>query len=204
VKDIADLYRLKKADLLGLEGFAEKKADNLISAISASKSQPLFRLITGLGIRGVGQVAAQDLADHFKNLEELGQARQAEIEAIEGFGPNIAESIVDWFDNEENQAVLKKIKASGLWPEAEQELQGPQPLVGLTFVITGTLPTLSRSEVKDLIETSGGKVTGSVSGNTNYLVLGTDPGSKFDQARKRSVPTLSEAELLALIKAKNA
>jgi len=203
VKDIADLYRLEKSDLLSLEGFAEKKAENLISAIQDSKTQPLFRLITGLGIRGVGQVAAQDLTEHFKDLDELSQATRDEIEAIEGFGPNIAESIVEWFNNEENQSVLEKLREQGVWPEAQQEEEGPQPLEGLTFVVTGSLPNLTRSEVKDLIEGHGGKVTGSVSGNTDYLVLGEDPGSKYDEAQKRNVPTLSESELREMIERKS-
>ena len=200
IEDLADLYTLEKSDVLDLEGFAEKKADNLINAIQDSKSQPLYRLITGLGIRGVGQVAAQDLADRYRDLDELDQASKDEIESIEGFGPNIAESIVAWFDNEENQDVLQKFKDNGIWPVEEQkEEQGPQPLEGLTFVVTGTLPNLTRSEAKDLIETNGGKVTGSVSGNTDYLVLGEDPGSKYDQAQKRGVPTLSEEKLKQLI-----
>lgn len=203
VKDIADLYRLEKSDLLSLEGFAEKKAENLISAIQDSKTQPLYRLITGLGIRGVGQVAAQDLTEHFKDLDELSQATRDEIEAIEGFGPNIAESIVEWFNNEENQSVLEKLREQGVWPEAQQEEEGPQPLEGLTFVVTGSLPNLTRSEVKDLIEGHGGKVTGSVSGNTDYLVLGEDPGSKYDEAQKRNVPTLSESELREMIERKS-
>ena len=200
IKDIADLYTLEKSQLLNLEGFGEKKADNLINAIQESKSQPLYRLITGLGIRGVGQVAAQDLTEHYKNLDELGDASKEALEAIEGFGPNIAESIVEWFENQENQEVLQKLKDNGVWPEAVQEEQErPQPLEGLTFVVTGTLPNLTRSEVKDLIETNGGKVTGSVSGNTDYLVLGEDPGSKYDQAQKRGVPTISEQELKDII-----
>ncbi|MDY6846389.1 MAG: NAD-dependent DNA ligase LigA [Chloroflexota bacterium] len=200
IKDIADLYTLKKSDLLKLEGFGEKKVDNVILAIQESKSQPLYRLIIGLGIRGVGEVAAQDLADRYKDLDELRHAKKEEIETIEGFGPNTAQSIVEWFENEENQGVLQKLKDYGVWPVVEAEEQtGPQPLEGLTFVVTGTLPTLTRSEVKDLIETHGGKVTGSVSGNTSYLLLGDDPGSKYDQARKRGVPTISEEDLKKLI-----
>jgi len=205
VHDIADLYRLDVPMLLDLEGFAQKKAENLVSAIQASKDQPLARLITGLGIHGVGEVAAQALAERYPNLDALSRATRAEFEAIEGFGPNIAESIVEWFKNDENQAVLKKLKSHGVWPTAEIEKNaGPQPLSGLTFVITGTLPTLSRTEAKNLIETHGGKVTGSVSGNTDYLVLGEDPGSKFDQAQKRGVPTLSEDELRQLIEDRSA
>ncbi len=200
IKDIADLYTLEKPDLLKLEGFGEKKADNLLAAIQESKSQPLNRLITGLGIRGVGEVAAQDLADRYKDLDELRKASKEDIETLEGFGPNIAESIVEWFENEENQHILQKLKEIGLWPIAEtEEKAGPKPLDGLTFVVTGTLPSLSRTEVKDLIESHGGKVTSSVSGNTSYLVLGEDPGSKYDQAQKRGVPIISEEELKTLI-----
>jgi DNA ligase (NAD+) len=201
VSDIADLYRLEKPDLLALEGFGEKKAENLINAIQDSKSQPLNRLITGLGVRGVGEVAAQDLADHFQDLDALSRASTADLEAIEGFGPNIAEAIVKWFNNEENQSVLKKLKANGVWPANEGGApSGRQPLAGLTFVVTGILPNLTRTEAKDLIESNGGKVTGSVSGNTDYLVLGENPGSKADQAQKRNVPTLSESDLRQMIK----
>ena len=201
IADLADLYRLDKDELLALEGFGEKKAENLISAIEESKNQPLYRLITGLGIRGVGSVAAQDLAERYHDLDELSRTAKDELEAIEGFGPNIAESIVAWFDNEENREVIQKLKENGVWPvEEPAQEQGPQPLDGLTFVVTGTLPALTRTEVKDLIEGNGGKVTGSVSGNTDYLVLGEDPGSKFEQAQKRNVPTLSEEELKQFIK----
>jgi DNA ligase (NAD+) len=200
IKDFADLYTLKKPDLLKLEGFGEKKADNLLAAIQESKAQPLYRLITGLGIRGVGEVAAQDLADRYKDLDVLKKASKTEIESLEGFGPNIAESVVEWFENEENQLILQKLKEIGLWPVAEKEEKaGPQPLEGLTFVLTGTLPSLSRTEVKDLIESHGGKVTGSISGNTSYLVLGEDPGSKYGQAQKRGVPIISEDDLKTLI-----
>jgi len=200
VHDIADLYRLEAPVLLAMEGFAVKKAENLVSAIQASKKQPLSRLIVGLGIHGVGEVAAQALAERYHDLGALSHTTRDEIESIEGFGPNIAESIVEWFNNEENQAILSKLKASGVWPMGQPQVKtGNQPLAGLTFVITGTLPALSRSEAKTLIESHGGKVTGSVSGSTDILLLGEDPGSKLDQARKRGVPTLSEDDLRQLI-----
>ncbi len=189
VKDLADLYHLNKASLMQLEGFGDKKADNLLAGIEASKSQPLARLIAGLGIRGVGEVAAQDLAEHFHDLDELSQATETELESIEGFGPNIAENIVEWFATPDNLEMLQKLNASGVWPvaEARQEL-GPQPLDGLSFVITGTLPTLSRSEAKSLIEDNGGKVTGSVSGSTNYLVLRDGPRFKVRPGAKTQRP----------------
>ncbi len=205
ITSIADLYQFNREDLLKLEGFGEKKVDNLLSAIEASKSQPLSRLITGLGIHGVGEAAAQALAECYHDLDALSKATRAEIETIEGFGPNIADSIVQWFGNEENQQVLKKLKANGVWPVAEApQTTGPQALDGLTFVITGTLPTLSRTEVKTLIESNGGKVTGSVSSSTSYLVLGEAPGSKYDQALKRNIPILSEEDLKQLIEARQA
>jgi len=203
VKDIADLYCLEKADVINLEGFAEKKAENLITAIQDSKNQPLSRLITGLGIRGVGEVAARDLSHHYKSLDELSNAGGTEIESIPGFGPNIAESIMDWFDNEDNQGVLQKLKANGIWPVMEKGEETPQSLAGLTFVVTGTLPTLSRSEAKALIESNGGKVTGSVSSRTSYLVVGENPGSKHEKALTLGVPILSEDNLKHLIDERN-
>jgi DNA ligase (NAD+) len=201
--NISDLYRLTKDQLLELEGFGEKKADNLLEAIEASKAQPLARVINALGIRGVGTVAAQDLARHYPDLGALSQATHEEIEAIEGFGPSIAENLIEWFASPDNQEMLSNLKASGVWPVADvNTASGPLPLDGLTFVITGTLPTLSRSDAKNLIEANGGKVTGSVSGKTSYLLLGENPGSKFDKAQKLKVPTLSEADLQQLIKEK--
>lgn len=205
VHDLADLYALNKDVLLKLEGFGDKKADNLLIAIDASKAQPLSRLITGLGIHGVGEVAAQDLARRYATLDELQQASQTELEAIPGFGPNMAESIVEWFENHDNLAMLAKLKRSGIWPiEEAQAPAGPQPLVGLTFVVTGTLPTLSRSAAKALIESHGGKVTGSVTGKTSFLVLGADPGSKYTEAQRRGTPILSEEGLYQLIEDRSA
>lgn len=201
IHDIADLYRINEQELLSLEGFGEKKAEKLLVSIENSKSQPLYRLITGLGIRGVGEVAAQDLTNQFRDLDELSQATRDEIEGIAGFGPNIAENLVEWFATPDNQRMLEKLKQYGVWPiEESRDESVPQPLGGLTFVITGTLPTLSRSDAKNLIESNGGKVTGSVSSNTDYLLLGEDPGSKLTEAQKRNVPTLSEEALQQLIK----
>jgi len=196
IKDAADIYSLRREDLLELEGFAEKKADNLLDSIEASKSQSLSRLIFALGIRGVGGVVATDLARHYRDLDELSKASVAELETIEGIGPNIAEAIVDWFDRPANQKVLKKLRAAGMWPQAEHRDEGaPQPLAGLTFVITGTLPNLSRQEAKEFIESRGGKVISSVSSKTDYLVAGESPGSKLDKAQELNVPILDEAAL---------
>lgn len=200
VKDVADLYTLTAADLLHLEGFAEKKAENLIEAIRVSKAQSLERLINALGIRGVGEVMATDLAGHYADMDELKSASEPELMEIEGVGPNIAAAIVDWFSRPANQLVLEKLRKSGVWPKAQkEESSGPKVLMGYTFVITGTLPTLSRDEAKTLIEKNGGKTTDSVSKNTSFLVLGENAGSKLEKARTLGVRELSEADLYQLI-----
>lgn len=201
VKDVADLYRLTKADVLQLEGFAEKKADNLIEGIQASKKQPLTRLIIGLGIRGVGEVAAADLANKFSDLAELSTAKSAQLQQMEGFGPNTALAIVDWFARPANQALIMKLKNLGVWPVADQNAPSSKRwyLDGKTFVITGTLPNLSREQCKELIEINGGKVTDSVSKKTDYLVVGENAGSKLDKAISLGVPQLDENGLRTLI-----
>jgi len=200
VKDVADLYTLKKKDLLTLDGFAEKKADNLLASIEASRNRSLAQLIYALGIRGVGEVVAADLASHFRDLDELARAKIADLEEIEGIGPNIAEAIVDWFSQSTNRAVLKKLKKAGMWPVASPSAvpKGPQPFAGLTFVVTGTLPTFSRKGAKEFIQKLGGKVTDSVSASTSYLVVGEEAGSKLDKAKELGVPALDEAALRAL------
>lgn len=201
VHDVADLYFLTKEQLLALEGFADKKAENLLTAIRASAGQPLNRLITALGIHGVGEVAAGDLARHFPDLESLARATADDLQAIEGFGPNTAAAIVDWFSRLANRALLEKLKTAGVWPVRPQTADDGQssavhrPLSGLTFVVTGTLPTLSREGVKEFIESHGGKVTDSVSKKTSYLVLGENPGSKHDKAVSLGVPIINEADL---------
>lgn len=202
VHDVADLYTLKKQDLLQLEGFAEKKAENLLSAIDVSRQRNLARLITALGIRGVGEVLAADLANHFSDLGQISHATAADLLEIEGVGPNISEAIVDWFARPANDHLLDKLKAAGVWPmEVSKERASSVPLYldGLTFVVTGTLPTLSREGVKEFIQAYGGKITDSVSKKTNYLVLGENPGSKADKARSLGIPILDEEGLRRLV-----
>ena len=201
VKDLADLYTLQKEELLKLEGFAEKKADNLLSAIQASRSQPLSRLINALGIRGVGEVMAADLARVYADLDLLSRATAEELQQIEGVGPNIAAAIVDWFGRPSNQALLEKLRRVDLWPTAQPAAAEftSQTLAGQTFVITGTLPNLTRDEAREFIESHGGKVTDSVSKKTSYLVLGENPGSKLEKARSLGVPILDEAGLKGLL-----
>ncbi len=201
VHDVADLYTLRKEDLLRLEGFAEKKAQNLLNAIQASKSRPLARLINALGIRGVGEVTAAELARHYPDLDALAKASVEELMQIEGIGPNTAQAIVDWFSRPQNQRVLEKLKAAGVWPHSEIAApSGMAALAGLTFVITGTLKNFTREEAKAFIEAHGGKVTDSVSRTTNYLVVGENPGSKLQKARQLGIPLLDEKALQQLIR----
>lgn len=201
VKDVADLYSLRADQLLKLEGFGQKKAENLLNAIAESKNQSLQRLITALGIRGVGEVMAVDLATTFGDLGRLSQVTESELQEIPGVGPNISKAIVDWFGREKNQQLLRSLKAAGVWPVMEQKQVSPgeQPLVGLTFVITGTLPTFSRDKIKEMIQQAGGKVTDSVSKKTDYLVVGENAGSKLEKARELGVKILDEAGILALV-----
>ena len=196
VKDSADLYTLTKEQLLELEGFADKKAENLLDSIAASREQPLGRFLTALGIKGVGEVMAADLAREYRDLDALAASDQESLEAIEGVGPNIAEAIVAWFALPANRELLEKFRSVGFWPtEAEDEgPSNPQTFEGQTFVITGTL-SAPRNEIKALIESYGGKVTGSVSKNTNYLVAGENAGSKLNKAADLGVIVISEDEL---------
>ncbi|GMV33959.1 MAG: NAD-dependent DNA ligase LigA [Chloroflexi bacterium CFX1] len=199
VNDVADLFALEKDQLLELEGFAEKKAENLLGSIEQAKVQSLNRLIAALGIHGVGEVMAGDLARAYGNLSALSKATGDELQQIEGVGPNIAESIVDWFARPANQKLLKKLKAAGVDPQMKKDEKKKEgAFTGLTFVVTGTLPNFSRDDAKEFIESKGGKVTDSVSKKTSYLVLGENPGSKFEKAKSLGVKIIGEAELKKL------
>jgi DNA ligase (NAD+) len=200
VKNIADLFSLTNNQLLELEGFAEKKADKLLAAIETAKSRPLGQLISALGIRGVGEVAAKDLAARFGSLDALSTATAADLQAIEGIGPSASEAVVDWFSHKSNKTILKQLKAAGVWPVAAPKPKASRGGVfaGQTFVITGTLPTLGRDQAKAYIEERGGKVTDSVSKKTSYLVLGESPGSKLAKAQSLGVQIIDEAILRQL------
>jgi DNA ligase (NAD+) len=204
VHDMADLYSLQKEDLLKLEGFADKKADKLLDAVTASKGQTLGRLITALGIRGIGEVAAEDLSRHFEDLDDLAKASAEQIKAIEGFGPNMAEAIVDWFALEKNREIIRKLKAAGVRPYRSIKVSSvPQTLAGKKFVVTGTLENFSREGIKAYLGEHGGKVSDSVSAQTDYLVVGENPGSKLDKARTLGVTILSEEQLKEITEKKN-
>jgi DNA ligase (NAD+) len=198
VSNVSDLYTLQSDDVLNLEGFAEKKAENLIGAIQQSKGQTLTRLVTALGIRGVGEVVAATLANQFGNLDALQQAKFTELDEIPGIGPNIAQAILDWFALEGNQKVLEGLKDNGVWPEEtidHDQQRAPGPLTGKTFVLTGKLAGYTRAALKDVLTSLGGKVSGSVSSRTDFLIVGEDPGSKFTKAQELGISILSEEDL---------
>ncbi len=200
IHDVADIYYLTAEPLLEMEGFAGKKVGNLLAAIEASKQQPADRLLAALGIQGIGAVNAQTLMDHFRSVEALAAASPDELRQVPGVGPKLADSIAGWFSHEPNRRLVDKLRAAGVRTtvEAAQPV-GAQVLQGLTFVITGTLPALSREQATELIQAHGGKVTGAVSGNTDYLVAGEKAGGKLDKAQKLGVKVIDEAELRRLI-----
>ncbi|MBN1264388.1 MAG: NAD-dependent DNA ligase LigA [Anaerolineales bacterium] len=199
VRDASDLYTLTMEDLLQLEGFGEKKAANLLQALEHTKERSLSRLINALGIRGIGEVTASDLARSFLSLDRLKLVQEEELEKIEGIGPNISTAVVDWFAQPRNKSMLGKLKEAGVWPE-EKPAEGTQdqPLSGSTFVITGTLSGITRDEARELIEERGGKVTSSVSTKTSYLVAGESPGSKLAKAQELGIPVLDLSGLQRL------
>lgn len=202
ITTVADLYSLSKEELMKLEGFGEKKADNLLEAIKQSKNQPLGRLITALGIRGVGEVVSATLTNHYQDLQALNQATVEDLENIPGIGPNIAQGIIDWFNRSSNQEVLQKLQESGVWPTldiSETGVTGDQQLANLSFVVTGKLQKHTRQEMKDLIQSAGGRVTGSVSAKTSYVLVGENPGSKRNKAVELNLNIISEGELVELI-----
>ncbi len=199
VHSIADIYSLKKEDLLKLERIGEKSADSLLAEIERSKQAPLNRVLLGLGIRHVGERTAQALADEFGSIDALIAATEEELTQVNDIGPKVAATVRDFFSNKKNLDLIARLKEeAGLTMHAEKRVRGTT-LEGLTFVITGTLPTLTREAAKEKIESAGGKVSGSVSKKTDYLVAGEEAGSKLDKATSLNVPILDEAGLLALL-----
>ncbi len=198
IHDIADIYYLDRDDLLALEGFKEKKVDNLLTGVELSKQQPAERVLTAIGIRFVGSTVAGLLLDEVGSIDALAEANEEQLTAIEGVGPRIAASVIAWFQSEHNQKVLQKLREAGLQFVVERvEAADSQPFEGKTFVITGTLPTLKRNEAKAIIEAAGGKVSGSISKKTDYLLAGAKAGSKLTKAEKLGVTVVDEAWLTA-------
>ena len=201
VADVADLYALTPESLLSLEGFADKRVENLLSAIADSRTRPLWRLITGLGIHGVGSTVAQTLARHYPSVDALMAASQEALQEIEGIGPHIARDTVGFFQRPRHRQLVGKLRQQGVSLQDESAVEGEaRPLDGLTFVITGTLLSMSREAAAALIQEQGGKVTGSVSKKTSYLLAGDKPGAnKASAAQRLGVPVIDESRLHDLI-----
>ncbi len=198
VSSPADLYDLTEEQLSGLERFAETSARNLVEAIARSKQNPLSRLLFGLGIRNIGERAAQLLARHFRTMDAILAANGEEVAAIDGFGEIMAESVVDYFRNEQSRALVERLRAAGLNFEEEVAETGER-FAGKTFVLTGTLSGYTRQEAKALIEQNGGKVSSSVSKKTDFVLAGEDAGSKLTKAQQLGVAILTEAEFQAML-----
>ena len=198
VHTVADLYRLTADDLLALERVGPKTAESLIAQIDRSRKAPLYRVLLGLGIRHVGERTAQDLANTFGSMDAIMAAGTDELVAAEGIGPIVAATIAEFFSIDKNHALVEALRAAGLQFTAEKKVTGTA-LAGLTFVLTGTLPTLTRDEAKARIEAAGGKVSGSVSKKTSYVVAGDEAGSKLDKARELGVNVLDEEGLTRLL-----
>ena len=199
VKDVADLYALKEEEVAELERMAEKSAQNLLEEIEASKKNSLARLIYALGIQFVGERTGQLLAEHFSSLEELAAAKEEELEQVPEVGPKVAASIVEFFSEPSNRQLIKKLANAGVRPTTERREVKSDKLAGKTFVFTGTLVNRTREEAGAIVQQHGGKVSGAVSNKTNYVVVGTDPGSKYDKAKELGVAILDESEFEKLL-----
>jgi len=203
VRTLPDLYKLGVMKLAALDRMADKSAQNIIAALEKSKQTTLPRFLFGLGIRHVGEATAKDLAKHFGKLDHLMDASEEQLLAVNDVGPIVAHSIRTFFDQPHNREVVEQLRAVGItWAEHEPSAAADAaslPMFGKTFVLTGTLPTLGREDAKALIEAAGGKVSGSVSKKTTYVVAGAEAGSKLDKAQQLGIAILSEDELLALL-----
>ena len=198
VKNVADIYKLTKDDLLSLERMGEKSAQNILDEIAASKKLPLERVIFGLGIRFVGERTAQFLAEHFGSMDALMTASQEELEDVNEVGPRIAESIHEFFTEPRNRELVKRLRDGGLMFAGKKRERGTK-LAGKTFVLTGTLAKYTRDQAKKLIEDAGGRISGSVSKKTDYVVAGSDAGSKLDKAKELGVTVIEEKEMEKLV-----
>ncbi len=198
IKNTADLFYLEFMDLVGLERFAEKSAQNLVDAIEKAKANPLDKLLCGLGIRLIGARGAKAIAAHFKNIDNIMAATVEEVSAIDDIGEKMAESLVHYFSQVETKELIQRMKDAGVNMQAEETAVGDK-LQGKTFVLTGTLPTLKRSEAQKIIEDNGGKVSGSVSKKSDFVVAGEEAGSKLEKANALGVAVITEEELLAMV-----
>jgi DNA ligase (NAD+) len=200
VKSVADIYDLTVEQLLELERMGQKSAEKVIANINRSRKQSLPRVLNGLGIPFVGERTAQILAETFGSLDHIAKADEATLQQAEEVGPKVSQSIQQFFHEAHNRELVERLRNAGLTFTHEIRKSGAGPLVGKTFVLTGTLPNLAREEAKARIESAGGKVSGSVSKKTNYVVAGAEAGSKLDKANELGIPVLGEPELLEMLK----
>ena len=200
IRTLPDLYRLGFTALATLDRMADKSAQNIVDALEKSKETTLPRFLFGLGIRHVGEATAKALARHFGQIDAIMDASEEQLLAVNDVGPTVAQSIRTFFDQAHNREVVEQLRACGIhWPVLDAASDAPKPLAGLTFVITGTLPTLGRDAAKDLIEAAGAKVSGSVSKKTSFVLAGTEAGSKLDKARELGVAVIDEAALRQML-----
>jgi DNA ligase (NAD+) len=201
IKDAADIYELDEERIVQLDGFGEISARSLLANIQASKQQPFFRVLYALGIPGIGWVNARNLAAHFGSMDALLDASEEQIVETEGVGPVMAETLLEWLSDDRTRELIERLRGLGLKMEQEGgPIPGTEgPLAGKTFVITGTLPNLSRDDATERLEAAGAKVTGSVSKKTDYVVAGADPGSKLAKAQELGTEILDEGGLLELL-----
>lgn len=199
ISSYADLYSITVEDLLPLERMAQKSASNLVDAIEESKQQPFHRVLYAVGIRFVGKTVAKDLASNFRSLQELIEVDEDTIVKVDSIGPKIAGSVKTFFDNPKNRLMVEKLREAGLQLKAESDQQVSRKLEGKTFVLTGSLPTLTRKEATEWIEKHGGKTTSSVSSNTDYLLAGDSAGSKLTKAQKLDVPVIDEDQFNSMV-----
>jgi DNA ligase (NAD+) len=208
IRDVADLYALRREDLVELEGFAldqksgtAKRADRVLSSLDESRERPFVRVLYALGIRHVGAVTAQALVEGFPSIEALQAASVEELAGVPGVGPVVAEAVQQYLADEHNRETLERLRSAGLQMLEEHPLRAQGALFGMSFVLTGKLPSLSRGEAQALIEARGGRVSSSVSKATDYVVVGEDPGAKMAKAGRLGVATLDEEALRALVAA---
>ena len=198
--DIGGVFALTAESFAGMRGFGPKKVEQILRGVEAARDRPIWRLLVGLSIRHVGPTAAMDIARHFRSMDAILAASAEELAAVEGVGPVVAQALAGWFEDPRHREIVDKIRAGGARMEDEGADEGPRPLEGVTVVVTGTLASYSRDGATEAVQALGGKVTGSVSKKTDFVVVGTDPGaSKYEKAVKLGVPTLDDAGLTVLL-----
>ena len=198
VTDVADIYYINKDELIALERMADKSAQNIIDAIEKSKTKPLSKFLYALGIRNVGETTAEDLARHFPRLGDLFHLSEEDLMEVEGIGPEVSASVYQFFRDKKNKESIERLKKAGV-KVIESKVKEGKKLTGKTFVFTGALKNVERDEARNLVESLGGMTASSVSKKVDFVVVGEDPGSKFDKAKELGIKTLTEEEFKKMI-----